>query len=83
MTPWLVLALVLLVHVPAGAQAPSDEAARARIDEVVRTTMADRHFPSAVVAVVRDGGIVNATAFPEAGDLVAPWAFAGQTYQPR
>jgi CubicO group peptidase (beta-lactamase class C family) len=60
-TAWLVLALVLLVHVPAGAQ--GDEAARARVDEVVRTTMADRHFPSAVVAVVRDGSIVNAAAY--------------------
>ena len=63
MTLWLVLALVLLVHVPAGAQTPSDEAPRVRVDEVVRTTMADQHFPSAVVAVVRDGGIVNAAAY--------------------
>src|SRR5439155_22885653 len=62
-SPWLALALVLLAHIPAGAQTPTDEAARVRVDEVVRTTMADRHFPSAVVAVVRDSGIVNAAAY--------------------
>jgi CubicO group peptidase (beta-lactamase class C family) len=62
-TPWLVLALVLLVRGPALAQAPGDEAAGLRVDDAVRTAKAERSFPSAVVAVVRDGAIVKAAAY--------------------